>query len=104
MARAARKRASRAKEKAKSAEVRLAGITETLDAGVPASGAAVVEEVAQQAAAARQEVQAAVQDLEVVTELLSDATRPAGGAAHSGEGLSSLLPHLKSQRDGSHNR
>jgi hypothetical protein len=104
LTRAARKRASRAKEKARSAEVRLAAIADTLEAVVPAESVAAVEEVTQQAAVAQQEVHAAVEELEVVTELLSEAARPAGGPGHSGEGLSSLLPHLRSQRDSSHNR
>ncbi len=104
LARAARKRASRAKDKARSAEVRLAAIEGSLDAAVPAAAEAVVEEVAHQAAVARQEVHAAVEELEVVTELLTEASRSTGSSNHSGEGLSSLLPHLKSQRDGSHNR
>jgi hypothetical protein len=94
-----RRKARRAHDSVKSAEVDLAAAQQALQAALPRRNVEAITQAAQRALHAEEEVRKAAHELEEVDELLegSPSGRPEGGA--SGEGARSLLPWLKGRVD-----
>lgn len=96
---AARRRAERAYRKVKAAELELAAANTALHDAARIGSPEVISATSQTVEAERH-VQEAGRELHMVAELLEDGSgeRQAPTGA-SGEGLHSLLPHLRNRRD-----
>ena len=109
IAAAASKKAAKAQRQLVEAEAELQISSAALQEVLPAGAGAKVEAALQHNAAAEEKVHEAAEDLETVKELLSDGQpestpdqRPArprprkqAAAGKSGEGVRSLMPHLR---------
>ena len=109
IAAAAGKKTAKVQRQLAAAEAELQSASAALVEAVPASASTKVKAALAHNVVAEEKVHAAAEDLEAVTELLSEA-QPQGGAAdrrpsarvrkkpvarHSGEGAKSLMPHLR---------
>lgn len=94
LTRAARRKAQRAQDKVKAAELQLDTANRTLRRAIPRRDVEAIAEAAEQTAVAEEEVREAAHELEAVNELLDDDRPVAGHGGASGEGVRSLLPFL----------
>lgn len=94
LTRAARRKAQRAQDKVKSAELQLGAANRTLRRALPRKDVEAIAEAAEQTAVAEEEVREASHELEAVTELLDESHPVVANGAASGEGVRSLLPFL----------
>lgn len=91
---AARRKAQRAQDKVKAAELHLDTANRTLRSAIPRRDVEAIAEAAGQTAVAEEEVREAAHELEAVNELLDENRTVAGHGGASGEGVRSLLPFL----------
>jgi hypothetical protein len=97
---AAGRKAQKVQRKLHEAEVELHTANEILVKAVPTRDQHDIEAAVEQNVAAEGKVHDAVEELEVVKELLADAEAPAGAEklpglrGQSGQGVKSLMPHL----------
>ena len=103
LAAAAGKKTTKVRRKLKAAEAELTRSNSVLVKELPARKKKLVMEALKDTQAAEEKVREAAEELEVVTELLSDAETtpqqaktPVKGSGKSGQGAKSLIPHLRS--------